>query len=374
MPCIRRRALGVGLVLLGWMVAWPLPQAATPVCDRARMAAWTDACLRAAYTADIAHWPAPTIDPGVHWDELAPLPARAPAPADNPTTAAKVALGQRLFHDPRLSGSGQIACASCHDRDLGWSDGRRVSFGHDRQAGRRNAIGVRMSGHMRHLFWDGRAGSLEDQALHSLTDPREMAADLDTVLRALARTDYPDAFADAFGQAHIDARRLGQALGAFQRSLSPRNGRFDRFLRGERQLLDDRQLRGLHVFRTQGRCMNCHSGPALTNHDFHNLGLHFHGRSRQDLGRFEVTGVAADSGRFRTPSLRGVARTAPYMHNGLFPHLRGVLTMYNAGMPRPRSGPQDDPDSPVPQPDPLLQPLGLSAEDLAALEAFLLVL
>ncbi|MGH8089047.1 MAG: cytochrome-c peroxidase, partial [Stenotrophomonas sp.] len=143
------------------------------------------------------------------------------------------------------------------------------------------------------------------------------------------------------------------------------------FLAGRRDLLDDEQLRGLHLFRTKARCMNCHNGPALTDNGFHNLGLHLHGRARQDLGRYEVTGDPADSGRFRTPSLRGVARTAPYMHNGSMRSLDAVLLFYSVGggQPRPRGG--SEATDPFPLPDPLLQPLALSAEERRAIQAFL---
>lgn len=330
------------------------------------------ACLRALYSSPAPQWPAPHVEPGVAWQELAPLPVPVD-PADNPSTPGKVALGRRLFFDPVLSRSRQLACASCHDPDLGWADGRRVSFGHDRQTGRRNAPSVLASAQVAPLFWDGRAATLEAQALGPIADPVEMGFSVNGAVRRLRRdAGYRRDFAAVFDQPRIDAQQLGQAIAAFQRSLSPRNSRFDRFLRGNAGALDDAQLRGLHLFRTQAGCMNCHSGAALTDNDFHNLGLHFHGRPRQDLGRYEVTGDAADSGRFRTPSLRGVAATAPYMHNGLIPRLSGVLAFYNVGGARPRP-PADLPANapPFPQPDPLLRPLGLSRQDLQDLEAFL---
>lgn len=329
-------------------------------------------CLRQVYSGPPSQWPAAHVDPGVAWQELAPLPERPPEPADNPGTPEKVALGKRLFEDPRLSRSGQIACASCHERQLDWADGRRVAFGHDRQASRRNAMAVAMSAYVEPLFWDGRAATLEAQARHSIEDPKEMAFSIPELEQRLQHgSDYPDAFADVFGSPTVDGERIGQALAAYQRTLAPRNSRFDRFLNGRHEALDDQQLLGLHLFRTRARCMNCHSGPALTDNRFHNLGLHFHGRRLQDLGRYEVTGDPADSGRFRTPSLRGVSRTAPYMHNGLFPHLRGVLNMYNAGMPRPRPPEAPDPDAPFPQDEPLLQPLHLGTAEIEAIVAFL---
>lgn len=329
-------------------------------------------CLRQVYARPIAEWPAPTVDAGAVWQELASLPNAPPAPADNPQTPAKIALGKRLFEDPRLSRSGQIACASCHDRQLGWGDGRSVSFGHDRQAGKRNAMNVSMAAFSSPLFWDGRAATLEAQALHPIQDSAEMAFSPRELEKRLNReTDYPTAFAQVFGEKRITMSRVAQALASYQRSLVPRFNRFDRFLDGQRGVLTDQQLWGLHLFRTQARCMNCHSGPALTDNRFHNLGLHFYGRSKEDLGRYRVTGDPADSGKFRTPTLRGVGKTGPYMHNGGFIELRGVVNMYNAGMPRPqpRAGQENDPL--FPQTDPLLQPLDLHRTELEAITAFL---
>ncbi len=330
------------------------------------------ACLRAAYAGPPSTWPRPHVDPGVDWHELAPLPKVPPEPADNPATPAKIALGERLFEDPRLSKSAQIACASCHERQLGWGDGRSVPFGHDRQTGRRNAMSVAMSAYAGPLFWDGRAATLEEQALHPIRDPKEMAFDLPVLEKRLNRDgDYGDAFAEVFGDRRVTAGRVAQALAAYQRSLVPRANRLDRFLEGRRDVLTDQQLWGLHLFRTRARCMNCHSGAALTDNRFHNLGLHFIGREREDLGRYRVTGDPADAGRFRTPSLRMVAKTGPWMHNGGFHDLRGILNMYNVGMPRPKPVPGKVYDPPFPAPDPLLQPLDLHRTELDALTEFL---
>ena len=330
------------------------------------------ACLRRVYGLPIAEWPAPTVDAGAAWQELAPLPDTPPVPADNPQTPEKIALGKRLFEDPRLSRSGQIACASCHDRQLGWGDGRSVSFGHDRQAGKRNAMNVSMAAFSSPLFWDGRAATLEAQALHPIQDSAEMAFAPRALEKRLNReTDYPAAFAQVFGDKRITMPRVAQALASYQRSLVPRFNRFDRFLEGQRDVLTDQQLWGLHLFRTQARCMNCHSGPALTDNRFHNLGLHFYGRSKEDLGRYRVTGDPADSGKFRTPTLRNVGKTGPYMHSGGFMELRGVVNMYNVGMPRPGRKPAQLNDPLFPQVDPLLKPLDLHKTELEAITEFL---
>lgn len=332
------------------------------------------ACLRQTYSQPVQHWPSPHVDADVQWQELGPLPERAPDPGNRPGDERLAALGERLFFDPRLSRSGQIACASCHEPDLAFADGRRVSFGHDRAAGRRNAPSVVMSGFAGQPFWEGRAGSLESQALMPIEDPVEMAFSVEELLLRLnGDADYPQRFTAVFGAASIDASQLAQALASYQRSLVrvARNTRFERFLNGRHEQLNDQQLHGLHLFRTKARCMNCHSGPTLSDNQFHNVGLTYYGRRYQDLGRYEVTGKAEDIGAFRTPSLRLVSRTGPWMHNGLFPRLDGVLNMYNAGMPRPRPPAGMERDPLFPQTSARLQPLELSQLELQALRSFL---
>lgn len=384
LPFLIRWSLLLGppvLVLLGVGIAFGNPQTAAADADtltecRQRIADSAPridyACLRQVYTQPIGEWPRPQVDAGVQWQELAPLPKQAPEPADNPATPQKIALGKRLFEDPRLSRSGQIACASCHDRQLGWGDGRSVSFGHDRQAGKRNALSIAMSAYSSPLFWDGRAATLEAQALHPIQDSVEMAFTGKELERRLNRDEgYRDAFAEVFGERRISVERMSQAIAAYERSLVPRSNRFDRFLEGRRDLLSDQQLWGLHLFRTHARCMNCHSGEALTDNRFHNLGLHYYGRERQDLGRYHVTGKPEDAGKFRTPSLRNVGKTGPYMHNGAFMELRGVVNMYNVGMPRPQPKPGQENDPLFPQVDPQLQVLDLHKTELEAITEFL---
>lgn len=327
--------------------------------------------LRAAYAGAPETWPAPTLRPGAVFTEFGPLP-EPPAPADNPTTPAKAALGQRLFDDPRLSASGQIACASCHARELGFADGIRTSFGHDRQRGRRNSPSVAPAAWMPALFWDGRADTLEAQSLHPLVDPREMAGALPEIeARIAADPTYAEAFRTAFGDDRVTMDRITKALAAFQRSLRPGQARWRRFIGGDRRALNDRQLRGLHLFRTRAACASCHSGPVFSDGKFHNLGLTFYGREHEDLGRYHVTGRPQDVGAFRTPSLLGVSRTGPWMHNGLFPLMEGIVRFYNAGGAHPRrpAGAENDPLYPVT--DPMLEPLNLTDDEIDDLVAYL---
>lgn len=331
----------------------------------------SDAELRLAYSGPPDSWPRPTLHPGAVFTEFAPLPP-PPEPAANPTTPEKAALGRQLFEDPRLSRSGQIACASCHEREIGFADRLRTSPGHDRQRGPRNSISVATAAWATPLFWDGRAGTLEAQSLHPLVDPVEMAGSLDEVeARIAAEPDYAPLFEAAFGDDDVSIERISHALAAFQRTLRPRSARWTRFVSGDVDALNDQQLRGLHLFRTKAGCANCHNGPLLSDLRFHNIGLTYYGRSLEDLGRYAVTGEPADVGAFRTPSLLGVSRTGPWMHNGVFPQLDGLINFYNAGGARPARRPDQADDPLFPTTDPLLRPLELTREERADLLAFL---
>jgi cytochrome c peroxidase len=319
-------------------------------------------CLTAVYRGPSSQWPAPQIDAGQRWQELAP---RQALPAQPPALAA---LGRQLFFEPQLSRARDISCASCHAPHLGFADARRLALGHEGTQGPRHTPHLLGVAHASSLMWDGRAADLEAQAMLPIVNPIEMAMDLPALLQRLNReTDYPGRFRAVFGDAAITVQRLSAALASFQRGIEAPRSRFDDFIEGRKpDALNDQELRGLHLFRTQARCMNCHSGPQLTQHEFHQIGFSFLGRRQQDLGRQAVTGKAEDMGSLRTPSLRGLSRTAPYMHNGALPTLRSVIEMYNAGMQQP---PKREP--PLPGPSPLIKPLKLSVQEMRDLEAFL---
>ena len=366
---VKSTALWFGALLLcsPWLNACEL----TSATEGKQLSVTDLACVQQLYQGPISSWPVPQIDQGVEWQELAALPEQAPTAADNPLTSAKVALGERLFFDPQLSRNKDVACASCHKPELGFSDGDKVSTGHLQRQGRRNSPSITMSSFSHAPFWDGRTGSLEEQALKPIEDPVEMAFNVDElVVRLQASDDYQREFAKAFDQ-QVTARGIAQALASYQRSLLPRDTDFERFMQGERTALNAEQIHGLHLFRTKGRCMHCHNGPALSDDQFHNVGLTYYGRQYEDLGRHEVTGQPDDVGRFRTPSLRLVGQTGPWMHNGLFPHLWGVINMYNAGMPQHKRRVDQLEDENFPQTSPLLKPLGLTPVERANLEAFL---
>ena len=323
------------------------------------------------YQGPQANWPAPHLDEGVPFRPLAPLPEQPPYPKDNPDSAEKRRLGKVLFFDPRLSRSGQIACASCHDPDLGWADGRRRSFGHDRHRGLVNAPTIINSGHLGELFWDGRAASLEEQVLASWSNPIEMAADPRQASERLGDIKgYKELFQDAFGDADVSPDTVRRAIATFMRSVNMGRTPYDRFLAGEREAMSEAQVRGLHVFRTEGRCMNCHNGALLSDGDYHHLGTSFYAKDNFQ-GRYAVSGKAENVGAFRTAPLRGVTETGPWMHNGLIDDLDAVLVLYNNGWWQ--NAPLDETidDIPFSTLSPRIQPLGLTPAQLSDLRAFL---
>ncbi|EKB11271.1 cytochrome c peroxidase [Aeromonas veronii] len=365
-----------------WYALAPYPVRPSVVRDSSKP---DMAALRAQYSGSSAQWPAARVDEGVEWQELGPLPA-VPFPVDNPYSRAKVVLGQQLFFDKQLSKGRNISCASCHDPQKGWSDGLSVSVGHLGQKGNRNAPSILNSAFSSTQFWDGRVATLEEQSLHPIQNPIEMALSHDELLARLqASPDYQAAFATAFGDQGITLERIAKAIATFERTIISRGSDFERFVKGDSQALSDKALWGMHLYRTDGRCMNCHSGPLLSQHGFESVGLTYYGRGKlEDRGRFLQTRNKADIGRFKTPSLRDVAFTGPYMHNGIFPILaqriggsvQGVVAMYNFGVTKWSSGVgfptgADQYDPFFPKASDHLHALGLSNDELDAIGEFL---
>lgn len=328
--------------------------------------------LRSVYTQPADQWPKPHVDEGVAFVELGLMPAETPYPADNPPDDAKAELGKLLFFDGRLSGPGQMSCASCHTADLGWADGRARSLGHGAHQLSRNTPSMLNSAFMPALFWDGRAESLEDLVVAVLTNIKEMNATPDHAVNTVAAIPgYVERFEAVFGKDSVNMDNIAKAMATHIRTVrSEPSSAFDRFLMGDSKQLSDSAVRGLHLFRTDARCVNCHSGPMLTDNQFHDLGLSYYGRKYEDLGRYEVTHDNDDVGKFKTPSLRNVSRTAPYMHVGFF-DLKGVVNMYNAGMATLKPKPEQADDPLFPTKSPLLEPLHLNEQDRADLVAFL---
>lgn len=296
-------------------------------------------------------------------------------PEDNPYSEEKKLLGKTLFFDPRLSSSNQISCASCHDPELGWADGRRVSYGHDRQTGIRNSISILNVGYNEKIMWDGRAISLEDQVSFPMNDTKELNIHPAIAAKNIGKIDgYKELFTKAFGDDEVTIDRIAKAIATFERTVVSRKTKFDKFVSGNEKEFSDQEVLGLHLFRTKARCINCHNGPMFTDGQFHNAGLTYFQRKYQDLGRYNITKNLDDIGKFKTPTLRELKLTAPYMHNGLFPHLSGIINLYDFGMPnlQPRLGQEDDPM--FPKTSEHLKKLNLTDEEKQALEAFILTL
>ena len=340
------------------------PRPERTVAERAAAAAR----LRDVYGGPPSGWPEPHVDPGVAWREIGLLPP-VDHPDANPPHPAKTRLGQLLFFDPRLSARGHLSCGSCHDPRSAWAAGRQPPLPEGTIS--RNAPTIRNAAFSGHLFWDGRASSLEEQVRDSIGNPAEMAADPAQVVEFLAATPaYRDLFSRAFDGRPIDFEGVIAAIASFQRSVIGGQSRFDAFLRGDQSALSDEAVLGLDLFRREARCINCHHGPTFSDGLFHDLGLSFYGRSGEDLGRYRVTRAPGDVGRFRTPGLRDVTRTGPLTHAGRF-QLQGMLAMYNAGMPQPKRHAHQRDDGLFPVKSPHLRPLGLNRRDLADLAAFL---
>lgn len=253
-------------------------------------------------------------------------------PKNNPATRAKIELGRLLFFDKRLSADDSVACASCHSPDKGFSDNLRVSLGIHGRLGRRNAPTTLNRFSKSRQFWDGRAESLEEQAKGPLVNPLEMGMrDLAAVVRKIASIEgYRILFQEVFaGAVSIDG--ITKAIAAFERTMISGNSRWDQFNAGDRSALTIPERRGLVVFTGKGRCNQCHSGWNLTDEKFHNIGIGWDNEP-VDAGRLAVTGKKMDKGSFKTPTLREISRTAPYMHDGRFGTLEEVVDYYNEGV------------------------------------------
>jgi cytochrome c peroxidase len=292
--------------------------------------------LRKMYSKPIHLWPAPAIEPGVPWKELEALPI-----ADSTSIAELndplVVLGKTLFFDPRLSASNQISCSSCHDPDLSWADGRAVALGHDHQQGKRNTPSLLNISRMETFFWDGRARSLQQQAINPISEPHEMAQDLTRLIPKIrAIKGYHQLFKEAYDSEEISMEGILDAIAAFEETIVSSPNRFDNFVRGQYNSLSDEEIEGLHLFRTKARCMNCHYGPDFSDQQFHALWFFDLSDQKKDPGRFAVTKKQEDLGRFRTPSLRDVMRTGPWMHDGRYNEMQDVIHLFNEAGAGPR--------------------------------------
>ena len=282
-----------------------------------------------------------------------------PVPEDNPLTSEKVELGRKLFSDPILSRDKSLACAGCHDPERGFTDGRAVSVGVFGRVGTRSVPTLVNRAYGSSFFWDGRTSSLEEQVLQPIQDPKELDMTLKDVVEELRRDrQYSELFQAVFGRipTHVD---LAKALASYTRTILSGDAPIDRYLAGEHDALSEREREGLRIFRGKGTCTACHVGPNFTDERFHNTGIAWPDGELLDPGRFKVTSRTEDQGAFKTPTLREIAQTAPYMHDGSVATLEEVIEFYNRG------------GNTNLYLDPELRPLHLTAEEKKSLLAFL---
>jgi cytochrome c peroxidase len=327
-----------------------------------------------------------------------------PIPADNPQTPAKIALGDKLFHDKRFSTTGEVSCATCHEKEKAFTDSPlSVSEGINKLTGTRNAPTVLNAVYMKTMFWDGRSPSLEDQSLHPFVNPVEMGLENHEPILAVIRKDpeYIGAFKAVFnktGEA-ITMQEVTQAIASFERAQVMGNTPFDRwYFAGDEQAMTAAQERGFALFINQARCVSCHrveqTQALFTDNRFHNIGVGINdiqgdvpelarefvraeltntevdvtvltNKKTSELGRFAITHVFDGLGAFKTPTLRNVAVTAPYMHDGSLKTLRDVVVHYNNGGVTVKDNPVNDFLSGG------IRPLNLSDEQIDDLVAFM---
>lgn len=303
----------------------------------------------------------PPAAPAPAWEIKIPLGLGPDlqAPADNPPTREKVELGRHLYFDKRLSLAGDVSCASCHDPARGFTDNLPVSPGHQGQKGTRSSPTVINATYSYLQFWDGRAATLEAQALGPVENPVEMGNTVEGMVSTLARiAEYAPRFAAAFGDPAITAERVAQAIASYERTVLSGNSKWDRFMAGDAAAMSDQERRGWELFKGKAQCTLCHAGQTFSDSDFHNLGVGMSAR-QPDLGRFAVTKDEKDKGAFKTPTVRDVTRTAPYMHDGSQGTLEEVVAFYNKGGEKNRWL------------DPKVRPLGLTPEEIADLIVFM---
>lgn len=276
-----------------------------------------------------------------------------PSPPDNPITQAKVVLGRRLFHDNRLSGNRDRSCATCHRPELAYSDGLQLGPGRDGRQLARNVPGLSNLAWAKRLFWDGRAASLEEQAAGPILHPDEMGGSWRQIAERLGRdplmTDlFGKAFPAALPETAITPQSIAQALSAYERTLVSPVTRFDRYIAGEPGALSETEKQGFSLFVGRAGCVSCHGGWRFTDDRLHDIGL------------AETAGGEDAPRLFKTPSLRELTHTAPYMHNGSKATLEDVIAHYDGGFePRPELSPN------------IVRRLDLSAAEREALVAFL---
>ncbi|MCB0822933.1 MAG: c-type cytochrome [Bacteroidales bacterium] len=283
-------------------------------------------------------------------------------PDDNPLTLEGIELGRKLFYDKKLSGDNSKACSSCHLQEYGFSDTARFSEGISGEVGTRQAMAIINLGWSDNFFWDARAVSVEDQAFGPVVNPIELNTTWPEVEAKLqADPNYPSLFYKAFGTKIIDSVLVTRAIAQFERTLVSFNSKFDKYFYQFEPVFDSSEIRGFNLFFGQAECIHCHSGPMLTDNTFRNNGLD---NLFTDNGLGDITGTETDNGKFKVTTLRNIANTAPYMHDGRFGTLEEVIAHYNSGVKA--NSPNLDPEL-----DHFVGGLGLTEQDIDDLAAFL---
>ncbi|NEX60844.1 cytochrome-c peroxidase [Noviherbaspirillum galbum] len=290
------------------------------------------------------------------------MPRTPPAPADNQPNAARVALGKALFFDTRLSADGNMACASCHNPMYGWSDGLGTARGNKSKVLGRASPTIVNAAYNSIQMWDGRKASLEDQAMGPMESADEMAADIEAMFKWLnGEPAYKAMFAKAYPREAIDAKTLSKAIASFERTVVSTTSPFDRWVAGDARAMTKQQVLGFRLFSdpAKGNCASCHQAPNFTDNGFHNIGLASYGDGHGDAGRFAIKPLPSMRGAFKTPTLRDVALTGPYFHDGSAKTLADVMEHY-------RRGGHNKLDL-----SPNVRPLALSDDESAAIVAFM---
>jgi cytochrome c peroxidase len=323
---------------------------------------WTAAVLGALVLASAAASVAAKGDPEPDRDSIESelekyeRPSDVPHPKDNAYSPARVELGRRLFFDPRLSGSNWISCGTCHNPGLAWGDGLPKGLGHGMQQLGRRTPTVLNTAWASSLFWDGRAATLEEQALGPITSPGEMNMDMSGMLDKIKAVEgYRNLFAEAYPREPISEKTVAKAIAAYERTLVSGKAPFDEWVEGDDDAMSPAAKRGFVVFNGKGNCAACHSSWRFTDDSFHDIGV-----PGDDIGRGKFLKLETMQYAFKTPTLRNVDQRAPYMHDGSEATLEEVIELYDQGgrVKRPSLSPE-------------MKPLGLTAQEKSDLVVFL---
>ncbi len=260
------------------------------------------------------------------------LPNVAPQPENNPLTPEKISLGKKLFFDPRLSGDGNMSCATCHNPAFGWSDALPTAKGVKSKVLGRASPTIINSGFNDIQMWDGRKKSLEDQAMGPMEATVEMNMDTRKLFIWLnSNTGYKKEFAKAFPGEKIDANTVKKALASYERTIISNKSPFDAWVKGDKKAMTSQQIKGFKLFIGKAKCAACHSEPNFSDYGFHNIGLKSWGNKKPDMGRYAQRPLGLMKGAFKTPTLREIDRTAPYFHDGSANTLSQVVSHYSKG-------------------------------------------